>query len=155
MLEAGGVTEPECLREAEDMLFLKMFFRYLHKHHKRVFLLFDEEEILQKVTSFIREDYRDMKIVDCVVLDGQGSSEEMIVNQINGVETDCVMAFMSSPEQEAFLSRNRALINTKIWLGLGRDIYVRMKENTWFFRLKKFLTSHFLKRKIEKEQRKL
>ena len=137
------------------MLFVKMFLHYLHKNHKKVFLLVDDADVLQKVTSFMKEDYRDIRIIESALVEEQGLSDEMIINQINGAETDCVMAFMESPLQEEFLIRNRLLINTKVWIGLGRELHERMNENTWLFRLKKFLSTRFWKKKIEKEQKKM
>ena len=155
VLEAGGITDAKRLQEAEDMLFVKMFLRYLHKNRKKVFVLAEDQEVLQKVCDFIHKDYSDMYIVETAVLDEQSSSEEMIINRINGAETDCVMAFMSSPLQEEFLIRNRSLINTKVWIGLGRDLCEQIGKNTWFFRIRKFLATHFWKKRIEKEQKKL
>lgn len=155
VLEAGGVTDDKRLKEAEDMLFVKMFLRYLHKNRKKVFVLADDEETLQKVFYIMTENYRDIRVVEHAVLSEQGPSEEMIINQINGVETDCVMAFMASPLQEEFLIRNRSLINTKVWIGLGREFCERMSESSWFFRVKKLLTLRFWKKKIEKEQKKM
>lgn len=155
VLEAGGVTDSKRLQEAEDMLFVKMFLHYLHKNHKKVFLLVDDADVLQKVTSFMKEDYRDIRIIESALVEEQGLSDEMIINQINGAETDCVMAFMESPLQEEFLIRNRLLINTKVWIGLGRELHERMNENTWLFRLKKFISTCFWKKKIEKEQKKM
>lgn len=155
VLEAAGVTDGHRLKEAEDMLFVKMLFRYLHKNRKKVFLLADDADVMQAVTEMLKERYHDIKIVDQVILEEECPSEETIVNQMNGVETDCVLAFMDSPLQEAFLFRNRQLMNTKVWLGLGREFCEHMGERTWFYRLKKFFALHFWKKKIEKEQRRL
>ena len=83
VLEAGGVTDSKRLQEAEDMLFVKMFLHYLHKNHKKVFLLVDDADVLQKVTSFMKEDYRDIRIIESALVEEQGLSDEMIINQIN------------------------------------------------------------------------
>ena len=39
ILDAAGITERKLLQETENRTFLKMFIRYLHKNHKRVYLL--------------------------------------------------------------------------------------------------------------------
>lgn len=44
ILEAAEVTEKKYLQETEGQLFLKLFLRYLHKNHKRVYLLVESEE---------------------------------------------------------------------------------------------------------------
>ena len=39
ILEAADITDRKFLQETEGQVFLKMFMRYLHKNHKRVYLL--------------------------------------------------------------------------------------------------------------------
>ena len=46
ILEAAEVTERRYLQETENRTFLKMFFRYLHKNHKRVYLLVETDSII-------------------------------------------------------------------------------------------------------------
>ncbi|MEI3209963.1 MAG: hypothetical protein V8S14_02845 [Lachnospiraceae bacterium] len=43
----------------------------------------------------------------------------MLVNAINGAETDCVLSMLCSPLQEDFAAKNRALLNTNIF-GMGK-----------------------------------
>ena len=44
ILEAAGVTDSKYLNEAKTLLFVKMVMRFLHKSHKKVFLLAEDEE---------------------------------------------------------------------------------------------------------------
>ena len=44
ILEAADITDRKCLQETEGRVFLRMFMRYLHKNHKRIYLLVESEE---------------------------------------------------------------------------------------------------------------
>ena len=61
ILEAAEVTDRKYLQETEGQVFLKMFLRYLHKNHKRVYLLVGSEEedsssmiIFRRITAGFR-----------------------------------------------------------------------------------------------------
>ena len=45
----------------------------------------------------------------------------MLINAINGEEVDCVLSALSSPLQEELISKNRNVMNARVWLGLGKD----------------------------------
>ena len=79
--------------------------------------------------------------------------DDMILNCINGVEAECVISVLPSPLQEAFVVRNKILLNARLWLGLGKKMKLPLNK-----REKKpvrdFLIKLFLKREIEKEKQK-
>lgn len=64
ILEAADITEHRCLQETEDKTFLRMFLRYLHKNHKRVYLLVESEEEGQEFYSHLENSYRGIQIVE-------------------------------------------------------------------------------------------
>ncbi len=41
-----------------------------------------------------------------------------IVNAVNGSEADCILSVLPSPAQEDFIEQNRALIDTRVWIGV-------------------------------------
>ena len=82
-----------------------------------------------------------------------GKSDDMIVNRINGVETDCIIAALPSPLQEEVILRNRTLLNARIWFGMSTELEERRRTGfgrRWF---KAFFTQHIVKKKIEKERK--
>lgn len=150
VLEAAGVTESRYSKEADDMLFFKMFLRYLHKNHKRVFVLTEESAFVETFCAYAKERYAGVQIVGTASMEEHGISDDMIVNKVNGTETDCIVAFLSSPLQEQFVIRNRSLLNARMWIGLGRETEEKLSGRIVKNRLKKFFTRQFLKNKIKK-----
>ena len=56
VLEAAEVSERKRLQETDDRLYLQMFFRYLHKNHKRIYLLVESEEEGRRVYEYLNTD---------------------------------------------------------------------------------------------------
>ena len=114
ILEAAEVTEKKYLQETEGQLFLKLFLRYLHKNHKRVYLLVESEEEGQAFFDYLQKYYEGIQVAGLAKVSAQNRADDMLVNAINGGEVDCVIAALSAPLQEdpqssgcAGLPRNR------------------------------------------------
>lgn len=154
VLAAVNVTEEKYLQEADEMLFLKMFLRYLHKNHKKVFLLTEEQSLLQPLLEYAKRRYSGIKIVGTATMEEHGVSDDMIINKVNGTEADCVMAFLASPLQEEFALRNRALLNARVWLGLGTEVKDKLNGSAVKDKWKTFWARQFLKKRVKEEKKK-
>ena len=153
ILEAAGVTDSKYLNEAKTLLFVKMVMRFLHKSHKKVFLLAEDEEALSELREYVTGKYSGIVISETATMEEHGKSDDMIVNRINGAETDCIFAALPSPLQEEVILRNRTLLNARIWLGMGTGLQERRRTGFGRRRLKAFFTQHIVKKKIEKERK--
>lgn len=152
-LELAGVTDRRRLQEAESGLFLKMVLHYFHKNHVRVFLLGESQEDSLRLQEYFENYYAGIEIVGAEAVAANREMDDMILNSINGVEAECVISILPSPLQEVFVVRNRILLNTRLWLGLGKKVKLPLdkKEKKPF---RDFLVKLFLKREIEKEKQK-
>lgn len=152
-LELAGVTDRRRLQEAENGLLLKMILHYFHKNRSRVFLLVESEEDRTRLKDYFEGYYSGIDIVGTEIVSEDSSMDDMILNCINGVEAECVISVLPSPLQEAFVVRNKILLNARLWLGLGKKMKLPLNK-----REKKpvrdFLIKLFLKREIEKEKQK-
>lgn len=153
ILEAAGVTDSKYLNEAKTLLFVKMVMRFLHKSHKKVFLLAGDEEALKELKEYVSGKYSGIVISETATMTEHGKSDDMIVNRINGVETDCIIAALPSPLQEEVILRNRTLLNARIWFGMGTELEERRRTGFGRRRFKAFFTQHIVKKKIEKERK--
>ena len=152
-LELAGVTDRRRLQEAENGLLLKMILHYFHKNRSRVFLLVESEEDRTRLKDYFEGYYSGIDIVGTEIVSKDSSMDDMILNCIHGVEAECVISVLPSPLQEAFVVRNKILLNARLWLGLGKKMKLPLNK-----REKKpvrdFLIKLFLKREIEKEKQK-
>ncbi|MGN0353066.1 MAG: WecB/TagA/CpsF family glycosyltransferase [Roseburia sp.] len=153
ILEAADVTDHKYLQETERRVFLKMFMRYLHKNHKRVYLLVESEEEGKQVYNFLQHSYGGLQIIGMAKVSAQDRADDMLVNAINGGEVDCVLSTLSSPLQEDFIVKNRCLLDIRVWMGIGKDAFATESPRFGQGRVAQFLLRHIFKREMEKRKR--
>ena len=153
ILEAAEIHDRVKLKETENRIFLKMFMKYLQKNQKRIYLLADTEEEIVQAENAIRHYNRGIRVSGHACLDSAGNREEEVVNDINGTETDCVLSVLSSPYQESFISRNKTLLNTKLWFGCGPMLSRSYDDRKILQQIKHFFRKKMFRRQVEKQQK--
>ena len=151
ILQAAGVKEERHLKEADELLFIKMVMRYLHKNSTRVLLLAENLTDLEKLEGYIKEDYANIQVVEASTLEENGVSDDKLLNLVNGAEADCILSTLSSPTEEQFVCRNKLLINARVWLGFGNLLGEIRKQKTLFQKVKESVLRQILKREMEKK----
>ena len=81
ILEAA--EELELPEEINMKLYLKMFMRYLHKNHKRLYLLVESEEEGQEAFRYLQKAYSGIQLVGLAKVSAEGRADDMLVNAIN------------------------------------------------------------------------
>lgn len=154
ILEAAGIAEPRKLAEAEQDVFLKMFLHYLTKNRKRIYLMADSEEELEAFKHFIHEHYPKAEVLGGSVVPEDADADDMIVNEINGLEIDCILSELNMAGQEAFITRNRIIVNANVWLRLGKQMRLAGEKGGLKVSVRNFFKKSILKKEIERENRK-
>lgn len=150
ILEAA--EEPQMPKEIDMKLYLKMFMRYLHKNHKRIYLLVESEEEGQEAFQYMQKAYSGIQLVGLAKVSAEGRADDMLVNAINGSEVDCVMSAMSTPLQEDFIAKNRSLLDARVWIGVGQRMFSKKKAGFGHGRFTKYLLNHIFRRELEKNK---
>ena len=153
ILEAAEIHDRVKLKETENRIFLKMFMKYLQKNQKRIYLLADTEEEIRQAESAIRHYNRGIRISGHACLNPADNREEEVVNDINGTETDCVLSVLPSPYQESFISRNKTLLNTKLWFGCGPMLSRSYDDRKVLQQIRHFFRKTMFRRQVEKQQK--
>lgn len=153
ILEAAGIEDHKRLQEVEKKVFLKLFFQYLHKNHKRIYLLGESEEECTSYYEYFAQHHKGAQIVGMAKISAADRADDMLVNAINGGEVDCVIASLSTPLQEDFIIRNKKLLNARLWLGIGKNHLPYEPEVSGFGRVGRFIIRHIFKKEIEKRKK--
>ena len=152
VLEAAEVSERKRLQETDDRLYLQMFFRYLHKNHKRIYLLVESEEEGRRVYEYLEHRYSSIQVCGMAKVSAQDRADDMLVNAINGAEVDCVLSLLSSPLREDFAVKNKNLFNVRLFLCLGKTMIPEEKRRFGSRKISQFLTKALFKKGIEKQK---
>lgn len=148
ILEAA--EEARLPKEIDIKLYLKMFMRYLHKNHKRMYLLVESEEDGQEAFRYMQRTYSGIQLVGLAKVSAEGRADDMLVNAINGSEVDCILSALSVPLQEDFIAKNRNLLDARVWVGVGNRMFSDHRQELGHGKLAKFLLNHIFKREMEK-----
>lgn len=152
ILEAADITDRKSIQETEGHVFLKMFFRYLHKNHKRIYLLVESEEEGRRVYEYLEHRYGSIQVCGMAKVSAQDRADDMLVNAINGAEVDCVLSLLSSPLREDFAVKNKNLFNVRLFLCLGKTMIPEEKRRFGSRKISQFLTKALFKKEIEKQK---
>ena len=142
ILEAAKADDARLLRETDNKLFLRMFLKYLQKNHHKIYLLAASQEELVKADAVIH--LEDGELTDADRIHG-------IVNAVNGSEADCILSVLPSPAQEDFIEQNRALIDTRVWIGCGSVLMRSFDDRKMTSRIKRMLVKKVFRYKVEKQ----
>lgn len=153
LLKTAGISDKKILKDTENSVLIKMMFRYLHKNHKRIYLLVDTQEDGRKVYEYFEKHYPGIQIGGIAKVVQEDRADDMIVNAINGADIDCVVSYMSSPLQEDFISKTRNQLNIRIWLGLGKEVPVLKHLRTKQVVLSRFIMKKILQKEVEKRKK--
>lgn len=153
ILRAAEISDRTKLKEAEEGTFLKMFIKYLEKKRKNVYILAQSEEEILETRNLLRSRNHGIRFSGSAILDPQEAREENVINDINGTETDCILSVLHTPYQEEFISRNKALLNVKVWLGCGKVFAQQYENKKLTGRIKHFLQKKLFWYRVERQNR--
>lgn len=153
ILEAADITERKYLQETENRLFVKMFLRYLHKNHTRVYLLVESEEEGRNLFDYLEKYYGGIQIGGMAKVSAMNRADDMLVNAINGAEVECVLSLLSSPLQEDLAVKNKGVLNTRVLLGLGKKLLPACRQEAGLEKITRFVVNRIFKKEMEKRKR--
>lgn len=153
ILESVGITDGREFQDMENHTFFRLFFRYLERNQKTVFLLAEQEQTLDVLKDRIDSLRRGTIICGEAVLSPDSENQDKVINQINGVEPDCIMSVLSCPYQEQFISENKALLNARVWLGCGPLLQENVTEKRPIGRLKRFILKKSFRHQVDRQNK--
>lgn len=151
LFETSEESDRNLIRDVENRTYLKILFKYLQKNKKKVFLLAENEEDLKQTEKQLRAYAHSLRIAGQAVLSEDGGMEENVINEINGVEPDCILSVLSVPYGEKFAAECRALLNARLWLG-GLSALSMVTAKKPMKRIGQFVMKKIFRYQMEKQK---
>ena len=140
------------LKELDKRVFLKMFFKYLQRSQKKLFVLAEQEEDLALLDEAIRPYMRGAVQAGRAVLSEGSASKDSIINEINSVEPDCILSILPYPTQECFISDAKALLHARVWMGLGLSLLEESRRKKPVRKLRRFFLKRIFLRLVDRQR---
>lgn len=153
ILESVGIEEGNDIRDLENNIFLRLFFRYLERNRKSVFLLAEKEEDISRLKEKVFSYRKGISIAGEAVIVSDSGKEDSVINAINGVEPDCILSVLPCPWQETFIQESRPLLNARVWFGCGPLLGQKEMQEKARGRLKYFFLKKLFRYQVERQQK--
>ena len=153
ILESAEVTDQNAIQDLENNTFVRLFFRYLVKNKKKVFLLTEDEKASKLLKEQIETYRKGIQFVGEAVISAQSGSKEAVINMINGVEPDCILSGLSYPWQEKLIAESKALLNARVWFGCTFLLNQQKKEEKASGKFKYFILKRLFRYQVGKTQK--
>ena len=153
ILQTAEHPEEACGQAGRGHSFSQLLLKYMQKSRQRIFLMAGEEAQRQQSLQLLSREYRGMNLIGSAVLEtsAEAFAEEAVINEINGLEIDCILSLLPSPQQEDFISRAFNMLNARLWLGVNGALRGREEEKKTTYRAKTFFLRRRFRYSIERE----
>lgn len=151
VLEAAenGVKYRE--KEIENHAFLKLLIRFLQKNKKTIYLLAASDEEVSLLQEGLKIYGQNIRIIGQSVLQEINKGKEDVINDINGLEPDCIFSALPSPVQEEFITENKALLNARVWVGCGTKALNIQAKKKRAGKIRLYVLKKLLRHQLEKQ----
>ena len=122
ILRVAKVGSKSRIYEVENLVFLKEFLRRIVRSNKKVFLLSDSEEDIQKLKIELQSFQRGMIIGGMEITEENTVKIEEVVNRINDIAPTVIISRMNLGIQEKWMTDAKPFLNAEVWLGLSKDM---------------------------------
>ena len=139
VLDAAEITAAERRMEAENHWFVRTFLEYLSDAGKSLMLIGENREETEEILAHLNRHYPKLNIVGSCVPDDGKDDADGIVNLVNGISPDVLLAALSSPRQEEFMAENKAKLGARVLIGAGKIFCTKENSESRWFPERKYL----------------
>lgn len=122
ILDAAGITVKSRYHEVQENVFLKIFLRKMARIHKSILVLSDTEENAEILKQELIEIQNNITVAGTMAIPDPYQAQEDLINKINMITPDVIMARMSFSLQREWLEQCRQYLNTGIWIGFPEHL---------------------------------
>ena len=120
ILWAAGLHDSEMEEEITQHGFIGTLFWLLAQYKNRIFILGEDQEDAEGMFRYLKEKYPEIVITGRdSLLTGETDQVDRVINEINALSPQAVLSCSRTYELEKFVSKNRKIVNTRVWFSLG------------------------------------
>lgn len=151
ILKAAGADERELVKDLENHTFIRMLLKYFQKNKKRIFLVAGSEEDLAGLKASLNLYCKGLIIAGKAVLPDDINLAESVINEINGVDMDCVLSVLPAQKEASFITGSCALLDARLWIGGGSFLLQKSEKPKASGKVRQFLLKRIFRYRVEKQ----
>jgi UDP-N-acetyl-D-mannosaminuronic acid transferase (WecB/TagA/CpsF family) len=150
VLEAAKIDDKQRVEEVEENEFIGTLLMYAINCGKTVYLLVENQKQLDELLEYFQTEYENLQILGGYVLEPEQLEDDGIINEINSLSPDILLASLPSPFQEEFVFANKSKLNARLYLGLGKHKKIKQSLGLKPGWLSKLVDKALFKRMVTK-----
>ena len=152
VLLAAGIQDAERHLEAEDGWFLTTFLEYCAQNEKSLAVLGETKKEADTLREHLLDNFPGLHLAGVFSMEDMTGDPDSLINLINGTAPEIILASLSTPQQEDFVTANKTKLGARVWIGTGKTLKCRksleLKTGFW----DKLIEKRIFKKKISKYQ---
>ena len=120
VLWAAGLHDGKMEEEITRHDFMGTLFWLLAQYRNYIFILGETLEDAEEMFQYLKEKYPEISVAgrDCLITK-ETDQVDRVIYEINAINPQAVLSCSRTFELEKFVSKNRKMINTRVWFSLG------------------------------------
>lgn len=150
VLDVLGENTRERKNEIKQDAFLHEFIKKIARGKQKVYLIMDSDEKADALDMYLHELHGSVDVVGRYIWNGEASSAEDLVNELNDASPDVIISKLPNAEQQKLICENRRMINAGVWVALLYERVAKKKKVTFGSKLDWMFCKRLFKRKVNK-----
>lgn len=114
----AGIKARDRIHEVENQAYIKEILKRLGRGKKKLYLLAETEEELEKLEFDLRLLYKDLNIAGSSTISGMPEEWDDVANRINALVPAAIISCLQFDRQGKLVERMKKILNADIWLAL-------------------------------------
>lgn len=130
LLKAAGISTAGRRSEIENHVFFKELLKRLGRQKKSVFLLGENNELLEALSQEMRQ--KRISVAGSYAMEELDGEIDAVINEVNAAAPDVIFAILETPFREQFFMEQRSRLDAGLWYGMGTDYLTPgSSKNLW------------------------
>lgn len=143
-----GIKAKDRIHEVENQGYIKEILKRLGRGKKKLYLLAEAEEDLEKLEFDLKLLYEDLNIVGSSTISGMPEEWDSVANRINALAPAAVISRLQFDRQGKLIERMRKILNADIWLALDPQMVLGSRKVPFLRRMLSRWYHHLFERQL-------
>lgn len=122
IIRVAKIESKSRLYEVENQIFIKEFLKRMVRGERKIYLLADSKEEIDKLRKKLEELQRGLSICGSSIIGEETEDIGAVINTINDIAPTVIISQAVLGKQERWMADAKPFLNVEVWLGIPRDM---------------------------------
>lgn len=144
----AGIKARDRIHEVENQAYIKDILKRLGRGKKKLYLLAETAEELEKLEFDLKLLYEDLNIAGSSTISGMPEEWDDVANRVNAVAPAAIISWLQFDRQGKLIERMKKILNADIWLALDPQMVLGSRKVPFLRRMLSRWYHHLFERQL-------